>query len=162
MRSLGLFKSIAGEIMSQIRSSNAKKSERGQSLVELALSLMVILMLLLGAFDFGVALFSYVTMRDAAQDGALYGSIEPEDEDGIKYRAIEAASDIITLDADNITVSYNHDPCEGSTSGDPHTVTVAITHQHPVSTPLVGAMIGSQTITLNVSVTDTILSPVCD
>ena len=149
----------------QESTSAIKRSERGQSLVELAISLLVILMLLLGAFDFGVALFSYVTMRDAAQDGALYGSIEPTDEAGIRYRAIAAASDIIVIDPDDITISYNHTACEGSTpvggNPDPHTITVAITRQHPVSTPLVGAMIGSQNITLKVQVTDTILSPRC-
>lgn len=145
----------------QVSTQNKKRSERGQSLVELAISLMVILMLLLGAFDFSVALFSYVTMRDAAQDGAIYGSIEPTDEDGIKFRVIAAASDIIIIDEDDITITYNHDTCEGSTNGEPHTIAVAITRQHPVSTPLVGAMIGNQYITLNAQVTDTILSPVC-
>ena len=72
-----------------------KKSQRGQSLVELAISLMVILMLLMGAIDFGIALFAYVSMRDAAQEGAVYGSIEPDDADGIVTRTIAAADDII-------------------------------------------------------------------
>lgn len=145
----------------QESTQNKKRSERGQSLVELAISLLILLMLLLGAFDFSVALFSYVTMRDAAQDGALYGSIEPADADGIKHRVIAAASDIIVIDEDDITVTYNHSACEGSTNGEPHTLSVAVTRQHPVSTPLVGTMIGSQFITLNVQVTDTILSPAC-
>jgi Flp pilus assembly protein TadG len=46
--------------------------EKGQSLVELAISLPVILLILLGTFDFGMALFSYSIIRDAAQEGALY------------------------------------------------------------------------------------------
>jgi Flp pilus assembly protein TadG len=140
-----------------------KDTQRGQSLVELAISLMIILMLLLGAFDFGVALFAYVSMRDAAQEGAVYGSVEPDDEDGIRNRVIEAANDLIVVEPDDITISYSDSSnlCEGSTSGAPHTITVAVTHQHPVSTPLVGAMIGSQEITLNARVTNTILLPVC-
>jgi Flp pilus assembly protein TadG len=146
--------------------SKNENSQRGQSLIELALSLMVILMLLMGAIDFGVALFAYVTMRDAAQEGALYGSFKPTDQDGMKQRAIDAASDIIVIEEGDITISYSDGSklCEGSsgTPPVPHTVTVAITHQHPVSTPLVGAMIGSQKITLNARVTDTILSPVCE
>lgn len=149
--------------MRPINVPTPKKQQRGQSLVELAISLMVILMLLMGAIDFGIALFAYVSMRDAAQEGAVYGSIEPADETGIKNRTIAAASDIIVIAADDITVSYSDSSnlCEGLTSGAPHTLTVAITHDHPVSTPLVGAMIGSQTITLNAQVTNTILSPVC-
>ncbi len=51
--------------------------ERGQSLVELAISLMVMLLLLAGAVTFGMALFSYVAIRDAAQEGALFGSFNP-------------------------------------------------------------------------------------
>jgi hypothetical protein len=50
---------------------------RGQSLVELAISLTVMLLLLAGAVTFGMALFSYVAIRDAAQEGALYGSMYP-------------------------------------------------------------------------------------
>ena len=66
--------------MRPINVPTPKKQQRGQSLVELAISLMVILMLLMGAIDFGIALFAYVSMRDAAQEGAVYGSIEPADE----------------------------------------------------------------------------------
>ncbi len=52
-------------------------NERGQSLVELAISLTVMLLLLAGAVTFGMALFSYVAIRDAAQEGALFGSFNP-------------------------------------------------------------------------------------
>ena len=57
--------------------SSRRPSERGQSLVELAISLTVMLLLLSGAVTFGMALFSYVAMRDAAQEGALWGSFNP-------------------------------------------------------------------------------------
>lgn len=143
------------------KNTKTTSGQRGQSLVELAISLMVILMLLMGAIDFGVALFAYVAMRDAAQEGAVYGSIEPDDEAGIKARVIEAANDLIVIEEGDIVVQVNGAACEGSTSGTPNTLSVSITHLHPVSTPLVGAMIGSQNITLNAAVTNTILSPVC-
>lgn len=147
----------------KMSSNPKKKSQRGQSLVELAISLMVILMLLMGAIDFGTALFAYVSMRDAAQEGAVYGSIEPDDADGIVSRTIDAANDIIIIEEGDITISYSDGAnlCEGETGGTPHKITVAIVHDHPVTTPLVGAMIGSQTITLRAQVTNTILSPVC-
>ncbi|HEX8992123.1 MAG TPA: TadE family protein [Anaerolineales bacterium] len=57
--------------------SSRRPNERGQSLVELAISLTVMLLLLAGAVTFGMALFSYVAMRDAAQEGALWGSFNP-------------------------------------------------------------------------------------
>ena len=50
------------------------KSERGQSLVELGISLLILLYLLAGAAEFGVLFFQFVQLRDAAQEGALYGS----------------------------------------------------------------------------------------
>ena len=51
------------------------KSERGQSLVELSISLVVLLYLLSGAVEFGLAFFQFVQLRDAAQEGALFGSM---------------------------------------------------------------------------------------
>lgn len=170
MSGSGFFRWNTGEMMNMhFRIIDLRSRQRGQSLVELALSLMVILMLLMGAVDFGIALFAYVSMRDAAQDGALYGSsVDPTDVAGIKSRVIDAASDVITIAPSDITIKYSDESkkCEGSTPGTgptsgPHTIQILITHQHPVSTPLVGAMIGSQTITLRAQVTDTILTPVC-
>lgn len=54
-----------------------KRSERGQSLVEFGISLVVILILLAGAVELGIALFQFIQLRDAAQEGAVYGSICP-------------------------------------------------------------------------------------
>lgn len=66
-------------------------SERGQSLVEFAISLVIILFLLAGAVEFGIALFQYIQLRDAAQEGALYGSICPKDEAKIIERVRNAS-----------------------------------------------------------------------
>ena len=73
----------------QIRSLKkiSHQHEKGQSLVELAISLPVILLILLGTFDFGMALFSYSIIRDAAQEGALYASFNPGNEAEIENRA---------------------------------------------------------------------------
>ena len=139
--------------------------EGGQSLVELAISLMVILLLLTGAVEIGLALFQYVTMRDAAQEGALYGSLNPDDMFGIDERARAAANDVLQLSADDIDIAYS-DPtlpvqCEGLTAGAPHSITVTISFDHPVTMPLMGAVLGN-TIGLTASVTDTILQPPCE
>ncbi len=56
------------------------KRERGQSLVELGISILILLYLLAGAAEFGVLFFQFVQLRDAAQEGALYGSMNPPDE----------------------------------------------------------------------------------
>lgn len=141
-----------------------RKEQSGQSLVELAISLMVILMLLLGAVEISMALFQYVTLRDAAQEGAIYGSIEPEDESGIKYRTVAAASDVVQIDPDaNVDITLNGDHCEGidPVTSAPNSMTVTITFDHPIIFPIVGPMIGTDTIRLTASVTNTILRPIC-
>lgn len=151
--------------MKNIYQSAKKQSrnERGQSLVELSLTMTIALTLLVGAIDFSVGLFAHVTMRDAAQEGAVYGSIQPADTAGIKNRVIAAASDVLPLTEGEITVTYSADQhkCEGFTDGLPNTITISIVHPHPVSTPLLGAVIGTQTINLRAQITNTILSPVC-
>ena len=141
-----------------------RREQSGQSLVELAFSLIIILLLLLGAVETSLALFQYVTIRDAAQEGAIYASIEPADEAGIKYRAQAAASDVVNIDPDaNVVVTLNGaNYCEGTTSGVPNSITVFITFAHPISFPLVAPMIGSNTINLTTSVTNTILQPTCN
>jgi Flp pilus assembly protein TadG len=135
-----------------------RQSERGQSLVELAMSLTIILVLLTGAVDFSIAYFSFTAMQDAAQEGALYGSINPTDTTGIVSRVRNASTNPVDL-ADTETVSVNVTLPGGSCEGG--TVVVDVVYDYPISMPFIGAIIGSQAITLNASVTDTILQPAC-
>ena len=131
-----------------------QRGERGQSLVELAMSLTVILLLLAGAVDFSIAYFSFAAMQDAAQEGALYGSIHPDDEDGIKARIRGASTNPVDLsnqDLVTVDVAVSGDGCEGDE------VTVNVMYDYPISMPFIGAIIGTQQIKLNASVTDTIL-----
>jgi len=53
------------------------KKESGQSMVELAVSFVVLMALLAGVVEFGRLSFHYIAMRDAAQEGASYASIFP-------------------------------------------------------------------------------------
>ena len=127
------------------------------------------LMLLTGAVEFGLALFQYVSMRDAAQEGALFGSINADgaDDPGTEHgeelinRVIAAANDIVQLDASDITVTINGDDCEGLTASTPNSITVEVAFDHPITMPLVTPFIGTDTINLKASVTDTILTPSC-
>jgi hypothetical protein len=135
-----------------------QRGERGQSLVELALSLTIILLLLAGAVDFSIAYFSFSAMQDAAQEGALYGSINPTDEAGIITRVRSASTtpvDLSNEDLVDVVVTLPGDACEGNE------IRVNLVYDYPISMPFIGSIIGSQKITLNASVTDTILQPVC-
>ncbi|HXF50069.1 MAG TPA: TadE/TadG family type IV pilus assembly protein [Dehalococcoidia bacterium] len=65
--------------------------ERGQSLVELSIALPVLLVLLLGAVDFGRLYYASVTVAGAARNGAQYASENPNDTAGIRAAALEDA-----------------------------------------------------------------------
>lgn len=135
-----------------------KKNERGQSLVELAISLLVLLFLLAGVVEFGIAFFQFIQLRDAAQEGALYGSINPGDTNGIITRVRNASDEPINLadeDLVDVTVTVNGPACAGNS------VTVLVEFDHQIFMPFVTAFIGSSTINLDGSVTDTILTPAC-
>jgi len=130
------------------------KNERGQSLVELSISLVLLLLLLSGAVEFGMAFFQFVQLRDAVQEGALYGSMNPSDSAGIIERVQGASNSPVDLTTLTPTITIiGAGPCEGNG------IQVKLTYNHPVFMPFMSAIVGS-TIPLNASVTDTILSPV--
>ena len=142
-----------------------RPASKGQSLVEFAISLTFILILLAGAVYFGIGLFYYIAMRDAAQEGALYGSMNPDDVSGIQNRAANAAGDgfVKTLyDAGDMSVSvaYTGAHCEGNG------ITVTLEHDYSLAWLPIGSFlqpfIGSDTIHLRATVTDTILTPPCE
>ena len=134
------------------------KSERGQSLVELAISIVILVYLLAGAVEFGLAFFQYVQLRDAAQEGALYGSMNPSDPTNIELRVRNAStSPVNLLDTSKVTVTQTiiGSACEGNG------IEVRVSFNHQIFMPFIPQFIGSSTIPLNATVTDTILSPVC-
>jgi Flp pilus assembly protein TadG len=134
------------------------RSEKGQSLVELAISLTVIMMLLVGAVDFSIAFFTFAALEDAAQEGALYGSINPTDTTGIVTRVRSASTNPVDL-SDSSTVDVQVSVTGSACEGNP--IQVDVSYDYPISMPFLGTVIGSQSVPLKATVTDTILSPVC-
>src|SRR5512139_671091 len=128
-----------------------KKAQHGQSLVEFAISLTVILLLLTGAVDLGSAFFSYVSLRDAAQEGALYGSArpiidtnnngkydvgEPLNTAAIVNRVRSASSTPVDLsDITNVNVGVfpTDPPCAGGA------ILVTVSYNYKITMPLIGA-----------------------
>lgn len=146
--------------------------EKGQSLIELAISLPVILLILLGTIDFGMALFSYSILRDAAQEGALYGSFNPSNTKEIENRARNIlprsdeavfSSPVDLRDTSRVTVDIDAigDDCRGTTRGVANSIRVNVIYQYPIVMPFTGNIIGSDTITLTGSATNIILQPPC-
>lgn len=96
--------------------------ENGQSLVELALSFMLIVLILAGAVDFGRAFFALIALRDAAQEGVIFASVNPGDVSAIESRVRDVSSsplNLSSLSGSDIDVSWNLygvDCVEGQTS----------------------------------------------
>lgn len=86
------------------------KSERGQSFIELGLSMVFLLVLLAGVMDLGRVIFTYIALRDAVQEGAAYAAIEP-DNCGLAIKRIRehtsGAVDLNEINADiSVTITY--------------------------------------------------------
>ena len=119
---------------------------------------MVILLLLVGGIvDLGRGFFTYMALRDAVQEGALYGSINPTLTTEIQNHAVQSSEmiqDLITND--DVTVEIIGSPCTGNG------IRVSVLYpDFQIAMPLIGTLIGTQTVSISASVTDTILSPSC-
>lgn len=130
--------------------------EHGQSLIEVALSFTIVVFLLSGVIEFGIAFFQFVQMQDAAQEGATYGSIKPNEEDRMRQRILAVVNDPFDLGITNTNITITDDGarCAG------HALTVTITYDHPVTMALITSITGP-TIPLRASATSTILTPLC-
>lgn len=71
------------------------KKEQGQTMAEFALVLPILLVLLLGIFQFGVAFNNYVTLTDAVRAGARKAAVSRNESDpaGVCRAQVLAAAD---------------------------------------------------------------------
>lgn len=112
---------------------NLLKRENGQSLVELALILPIIVLLLFGTVEFGRVFYSYITVTSAVREGAREAAVGKTDVE-IEARIREAAT---LSNADTQLQVISITPAEGSrTTGVP--VTVEIVYNMPLIVPLIG------------------------
>jgi hypothetical protein len=160
---------------------NYRAKEDGQSMVEFAVSAIVILLLLVAIADFGRAFFTYLTLRDAAQEGAVYASVCPIHMNGIQNRIRSASTRPVDLTtATRVGSGSGSDvqwechyingvddpPCSSQYSPVPtylpvpgHGIRIEVSYPNfVITTPLLGSIIG-QSLTLRAEVTDTILLP---
>jgi len=107
---------------------NPSGSSRGQTLVEFALVLPIIVILLFGIIDFGLMLNHRITLQHAVREGARYGMVTG-DCAAIQQRTADRAGDIIT--ASDVTVSYSSDP---AMPGDTVKVSAPFDWQFPLMT----------------------------
>ena len=129
--------------------------EHGQSLVELALMFTILLVLVAGAVDFGRAFFTWLSLRDAAQEGAAYGSIAPENLAEIDERIYANLDEMNIPRGDlELTVTFFGPPCLGSM------IQVDVDYpEFPLTMPFLSTVLGQDFIAIHATVNDTILRP---
>ncbi len=136
--------------------------EKGQSLVEMAISFSFLFILLGGIIDLGMMFYTYLSLRDTAQEGAIYGSYDPTNSTGIINRINQSAS--WPIDASSITainIQCNGvSPCTINTTDTcpGKAITVQVLYNYQPLLPIISTITGGQPIALNASVTDTILN----
>jgi hypothetical protein len=132
-----------------VKAQAGRGKRRGQSIVELALSMPIMLLLMLGTIDVGRVFFDYVQLRNAVREGAGYGARMPTDTAGITSRVTSHGIPSST------TVGV---VCTGvctTTGGKPDGIgTIVVTAEHtftPVTTGFLQAWFGMDPIEIEVS-----------
>lgn len=148
---------------------STRYTEPGQSITEFALILVILLTLLAGVFDLGRAFFAYMIIRDAAQEGAVYGSVAPKDDLGAFEAAVANRVELAYLDPSNpaetpldINLLGVQVDLIGSACAAPgNSVRVTVDYSFPIVMPFLGAIVGKQDIEMTAAAEDSILSPIC-
>lgn len=139
--------------------------QRGQGLVELSFVLIAMMLLLAGAADLGRMYFIHLTLRDAAQEGASYGSTDPTNGTAIENHVKDAVG--ATIDPTSLTVSSGPTVvgfyCAGivPTTMEANSIRVNVQYNMPIAVPFIGAIVGSNSLPMSVTVENTILYPQC-
>ena len=133
--------------------------EQGQGLIEFAFVATVLLLLVVGLVDLGRGLFTYMALRDAAQEGATYGSIYPGESAAIETRTRDTSRRPVDL-TDTTKVFVDIRLLGGACAGNGIEVEVSYP-EFELTTPLLSSILGSDTIPIRAKVTDTILTPPC-
>ena len=130
--------------------------QRGQTLVEFALILPVFVLLLVGIFDFGRAVYAFNTINQAAREGARLAIVDQT----ISHIQDEAVQSSVSLgvDAADVIVDFRNrdtpdDPgsCTGAIAGDDNNhasivlcmAVVTVQYDYVAATPVIGALVGT-------------------
>jgi Flp pilus assembly protein TadG len=141
----------------------AQRLEKGQSLVEMTVGFVVLIVILSGLLDLGRIYFIYVALEDGAGEGAIYLSINPDcrtaadgaacaNPNNADYRARNAGGELVDWQSAVVTV----DRTSVYGVGDP--VSVTIDYSFRLLTPIMPQITGINPLTLRVRADQTIIS----
>ncbi len=114
-----------------------RRCQRGQSLVEVALVLPILLVILLGIFDFGRAVFAFNTVSNAAREAARLAIVDQT----ASLIVAEGKQAALGLDPATVDVTFSVPGCSGSVLIGCQ-AKVIVDHQWRAITPIIGSLIG--------------------
>lgn len=115
----------------------------GQSVVELALVLPVLIYLAVGGADFARALTQYIQVVNAASAGAQYASLSSADSTNCTQITSTADADLTGVSSPTVTCGT---PVDDGTSESQKEVTITVSTSFHTITPLVGLFAHAITI----------------
>ncbi len=120
------------------------KNEQGQTMVEFAVVLPIMLMLLFAIIQFGIAFNNYITITDAARAAARKAAVSREALDPVQAAKDEAKASAGNLDATQLDVSVSPAPWDPGSD-------VTVTVKYPYSIHLLGLYDWSGSLTSKVT-----------
>lgn len=113
--------------------------ERGAAVVEMAFMTIFLVVLVMGIIDIGRAIFTNISIQEAAQEGASFGAFdELATVASIKQRAVNSTSEP-TLSLTDVTIT-----CTTVAKSKKQGTRIEVTVQHQVDliTPVIGQWLG--------------------
>lgn len=106
------------------QSMRPRFSERGQSMVEMALMMVILLTILSGVLDLGRGFFSFIAIQNSTGEGALYAAINPRCPDSTSTPA--GYNPGYCADPNNVTYRAHYESPNGLV--DPQKMTLSVTY----------------------------------
>ncbi len=141
----------------------ARRLEKGQSLVEMSVGFVILVILLGGLLDLGRVYFIFLALEDGAGEGALYLAINPQcrtaadgldcaDPNNAEFRALNSGGDMIEWSSAVVSI------VRPTPYGVGEPVRLSISYQFPLLTPIIPPIAGVNPLTLTVTATQTIIA----
>jgi Flp pilus assembly protein TadG len=125
------------------------ESRRGQSLVEFALIFPIFILVLVGLFDLGRAVFAYNTISNASRESVRVAIVN-QTTSAVQNEALKQAVSLGLVPAD-VTISYLDADGSGALCPSPYGVgcvaSVTVRYAYSAATPVIGQIIGPFTMT---------------
>jgi hypothetical protein len=141
--------------------------EQGQSLMELSVVIVLMIILLAGIIDLGKAILTHFIIQDAAEEGMIYGTSFPTDCDQITLRirnnvekSIVKTQVTVAIEIPNSSGDYQS--CYSIPYAQVYAgkvMRITVNYDFPITMPFLGAILGEQKIPIVIVTKGTILRP---